>query len=111
LHTREKCSPDRGGLTFAEDIGGHKPVEKVVGAGTISGVDMSSYMLVSSGRQSIETVLKTARSGVLVVASVEGLRSRGSGTLMSRGSPLSALYIETYECLYQIGMSVFERGK
>lgn len=40
----------------------------------MSGVDRSSYMLVTFGRQFIETMLKDAHCGVPVVASVANLR-------------------------------------
>jgi FdhD protein len=42
----------------------------VIGAALIEGVDFGECALMSSGRQSSEMVLKAARSGVPVVASV-----------------------------------------
>lgn len=47
-------------------------MDKVVGIGLMKCVDLSCCVLLSSGRQSSEIVLKVARSGVPVVASVAG---------------------------------------
>ena len=59
-------------LFFGEDVGRHNAVDKVVGAGVMEGLDFGGCVLVSSGRLSGEIVLKAARVGIPVVASVAG---------------------------------------
>jgi len=68
-HSAMLCRLDGGVVSFAEDVGRHNAVDKVVGAGLIEGIDLGGCVLVSSGRQSSEMVLKAARAGVPVVAS------------------------------------------
>lgn len=55
---------------FAEDVGRHNALDKVIGAGLMKGVDFSGCVLGSSGRLAGEMVLKTARAGIPVVFSV-----------------------------------------
>ncbi len=69
-HSAMLCKVDGEVISFAEDVGRHNAVDKVIGAALIEGVDFGGCALMSSGRQSSEMVLKAARSGVPVVASV-----------------------------------------
>jgi FdhD protein len=71
-HSAVLCGAGGEVIAFAEDVGRHNAVDKVVGAGALRGVDLGGCVLVSSGRQSGEMVLKAARSGIPVVASVAG---------------------------------------
>jgi len=71
-HSAMLCPLDGGAVAFAEDVGRHNAVDKVLGAGALGGFDMGRCVLVSSGRQSSEMVLKAARSGVPIIASVAG---------------------------------------
>lgn len=54
---------------FAEDVGRHNAVDKVVGKAILANVDFSKSVLVSSGRQPADMVLKAARMGIPVVVS------------------------------------------
>ena len=56
-------------VAFAEDVGRHNAVDKVVGIGILSGANLSRCVLVSSGRQPADMVLKAARMGIPIVAS------------------------------------------
>ena len=76
-HSAMLCKVDGEVISFAEDVGRHNAVDKVVGAALLEGVDFGECALVSSGRQSSEMVLKAARSGVPVVASVAAPLSSG----------------------------------
>lgn len=55
---------------FAEDVGRHNAVDKVLGAGLIGDISFHGCILATSGRLSGEIVLKAARAGVPIVCSV-----------------------------------------
>lgn len=71
-HSAMLCTTEGQGIAFAEDVGRHNAVDKVIGAGLLKGVELGGCFLISSGRQSGEIVLKAARSGIPVIASVAG---------------------------------------
>lgn len=71
-HSAMLCSPEGEVYAYAGDVGRHNAVDKVVGMGVSQGRDLGGCVLVSSGRQSAEMVLKAARAGIPLVASVSG---------------------------------------
>ena len=77
VHSAMLYSPDGNCLAFAEDVGRHNAVDKVIGAGALKGINMGGCVLISSGRQSGDIVLKAARVGVPVIASVSAPLSSG----------------------------------
>jgi FdhD protein len=56
-------------LAFAEDIGRHNAVDKVIGHCLLENIPFAGKMLLASGRLSSEIVLKCARSGIPVLVS------------------------------------------
>jgi len=57
-------------VALAEDIGRHNTIDKVVGIGLQSKANFSNSVLVSSGRQPADMVLKAARMGIPVIVSI-----------------------------------------
>lgn len=56
-------------VAFAEDVGRHNTIDKVIGIGIQSSVNFSNSVLVSSGRQPADIVLKAARIGIPIIVS------------------------------------------
>ena len=69
-HAAMLCSGGGEILAFAEDVGRHNAVDKVIGAHALKGGVLSECVLLSTGRQSGEMVQKACRVGVPVIASM-----------------------------------------
>ncbi len=69
-HAAMLCSGDAEVLHFAEDVGRHNAVDKVIGAHALRGGDLGTCVLLSTGRQSGEMVQKACRVGIPVIASM-----------------------------------------
>jgi len=69
-HAAMICTADGEVLAFAEDVGRHNAVDKVIGAIALGQKDPTNCVLLSTGRQSGEMVQKAARGGIPVVASM-----------------------------------------
>jgi FdhD protein len=98
-HAAMLCSGEGEMLAFAEDVGRHNAVDKVIGAHALRGGAFGGCVLLSTGRQSGEMVQKACRVGVPVIASmtvplVSGVRlAEASGvTLTSLGGGRLRIY-------------------
>ncbi len=67
-------------LAFAEDIGRHNAVDKAIGISSINKVDFSRCFLTLSGRLTGDIVLKAARVGIPIVASLAAAVDSGITT-------------------------------
>jgi FdhD protein len=61
---------DKGVIAFAEDVGRHSALDKVIGSAFMNDTDFSKCVLASSGRLSGEMVLKVARARIPLLCSV-----------------------------------------
>lgn len=57
-------------FNYAEDVGRHNAVDKVIGCGLLKGVQFDDCILSTSGRLSGEIVLKAAKAHIPVVCSI-----------------------------------------
>lgn len=64
-------------IAFAEDIGRHNAVDKVIGEAAIKGADFIRLILALTGRLSSEIVVKAAQVGVPVIVSLSAPTSMG----------------------------------
>lgn len=63
-------------ILHAEDMGRHNALDKVIGASLMEGVEPGDKVLVSSGRASLEMILKVARIGFPVFVAMSRPTSR-----------------------------------
>lgn len=68
VHSAALCDT-REVLVFAEDIGRHNAIDKVLGRCLLEGIAVADRILVSSGRISSEILFKAAGSGIPVLIS------------------------------------------
>jgi FdhD protein len=64
-------------VSYAEDIGRHNAIDKVIGTAALKGLSFSDKFLASSGRLTGDIVLKAARVGIPVLASLSAAVSSG----------------------------------
>lgn len=64
-------------VAFAEDIGRHNAVDKIIGEAAIKGVDFSTLLLASTGRLTSEIVAKTIQMGIPILVSLSAPTSIG----------------------------------
>jgi len=76
-------------LAFAEDVGRHNAVDKVIGIGALSKVNFSECFLAVSGRLTGDMVLKAAKIGLPIVASLAA--ALDSGVEVAKASNLTLI--------------------
>jgi FdhD protein len=64
-------------VAFAEDVGRHNAVDKVIGMAALNKTDFSACFLALSGRLTSDMVLKAARVGLPIVASLAAALDSG----------------------------------
>lgn len=75
-------------VAFAEDVGRHNALDKVLGSAIMNDVNLNACILVASGRLSAEMVLKAVRGGVPIVASIAGPLTSGINIAEAAGITL-----------------------
>ena len=64
-------------LTYAEDVGRHNAVDKIIGVAALKNMELSKCFIASSGRLTGDIVVKAARMKVPVIASMTAAISSG----------------------------------
>jgi len=64
-------------LTYAEDVGRHNAVDKIIGVATLKKIELSKCFIASSGRLTGDIVVKAARMKVPIIASMTAAISSG----------------------------------
>jgi len=77
IHVAALFKRDGEVVILAEDVGRHNAVDKVIGAAALEGGGLSECFLALSGRLTGDIVLKAARVGVPVVASLSAAVNSG----------------------------------
>ncbi len=98
-------------LTSAEDVGRHNAVDKVIGTAGLNKVDFANCFLAISGRLTGDIVLKAARMGIPLIASLAAAIDSGIEVAQLTGVTLSGfvrgkrINIYTHPERIVIGMS------
>lgn len=88
VHVAALYSQDGELITYAEDVGRHNAVDKVIGTVALKKLVFSTCFLASSGRLTGDIVLKAARVGIPVVASLTAAVSSGVEAARRTGQTL-----------------------
>lgn len=76
-HAAMLCSNEGEVFAFAEDVGRHNAIDKVIGSLILKERTLSDCILISSGRQSGEMVQKAVQARIPIVASMTAPLSSG----------------------------------
>jgi len=89
VHAAAIYKADGSLVTFAEDVGRHNAVDKVIGIGALNKTDFSECFLALSGRLTGDIVLKAARAGLPIVASLAA--AIDSGIAIAKNADLTLI--------------------
>ncbi len=99
-HMSALCDPQGTILHYAEDVGRHNTIDKIIGAAAIEGTDIPSMFIVTSGRLSAAMVTKAARARVPIIASVSAPMMEGIKIAEKTGVTLVAFSRENVLNVY-----------
>jgi len=88
VHASALFSEDGVELAFAEDVGRHNAIDKVIGIAEERNLKLDKIFAVSTGRLSGDIVLKIARVGIPIVASISSVLSSGVEVAKATGVTL-----------------------
>ncbi len=88
VHVAALYSTDGDVIAYAEDVGRHNAVDKVIGISSLKKADLSLCFLASSGRLTGDVVLKAARMRIPVVASLAAAIDSGIAVAKQTGVTL-----------------------
>ncbi|NYT02139.1 MAG: hypothetical protein GKC10_05215 [Methanosarcinales archaeon] len=88
-HSTLICNPAGEMVSFSEDVSRSCSVDKAVGEALIKGSDLSQCALITTGRISAVTALKSARAGLPVMVSLSGILSSGIEVAQRLGMTLA----------------------
>jgi len=77
VHAAAIYKSDGNLIAFAEDVGRHNAVDKAIGIGTLNKTNFDECFLTLSGRLTGDIVLKAARVGIPIVASLAAALDSG----------------------------------
>ncbi len=88
FHAAAMLSVDGERLARFEDISRHNAMDKAIGWGLLSGVDMGRIVIVQSGRLPGDMVAKAAAAGINFLASVSAPTNAGIELAREKGITL-----------------------
>jgi FdhD protein len=77
VHVAALYSAEGKLLTYAEDVGRHNAVDKIIGVAALKGIELSECFIASSGRLTGDIVVKAARMRIPILASMTAAVSSG----------------------------------
>lgn len=87
-------------VSFAEDVGRHNAIDKVIGDAALRGIDLTKLLLASSGRLTSEIIVKASRVGIQVLASLAAPTSLGIRIASNLGLTLIGFAGERHFYIY-----------
>lgn len=97
VHSAALFSANAELVSFSEDVGRHNAVDKVIGDAVLKQQDFSKLTLVSSGRQSAHIVLKAARVGIPIIASIAS--PIFSGVMAAKKAGITLISVTSKKCI------------